>query len=225
MCVIKAKVFTIQQNPNSQDKMSVGFGKNLNLGGEYNGAVNGPLIDSNSIFTGGYIDNKKQIKNWEVSKEDNSDNFNTRNGILGADNKGNIFLSRSGSNTIPDNTQWAIQNGPVLLQDNENLCSPQNTSKMIRTGIGYNDKNELIVIATEEKVTPYEFAEIFKQQGCKNAIYLDGYPEKSDNDPVGYKFQVTQSNGSIKIEEDKMQPQRPLLQFFHAKITEKEICD
>jgi uncharacterized protein YigE (DUF2233 family) len=128
------------------------------------------------------------------------------------------------SKVTPENTNWAIQNGPALLQDGENLCNPKSTSKNIRSGIGYNEKNELIVITTEQEVTPYEFAEMFKAQGYKNAIFLDGWPKKADNDPVGYKFQVTENDGSTKIEEDKMQPQRPLLQFFHAKITEKEIC-
>lgn len=222
---VRAKVFTIQQDQRSKQKMSVGFGENLDLNKDYSGAVNGGLIDQNSVFVGGYVDNSRQIKGWQHSQEDNSDNFNTRNGILGCDKQGHIFLKKTGQN--PDinskNTQWAIQNGPILIKDGKNLCNSKTSSKNIRTGIGYNDKNELVVIATEEKVTPFEFAEMFKKQGCKNAVYLDGFPEKSDKDPVGYKFKVEKPDGSVQIEEDKMQEHRPLLQFFHAKITEKEI--
>lgn len=223
---IKAKVFIIQQNPNSKYKMNVGFGTSLNLGNEYNGAVNDPLIDNNSIFVGGYVDKGKQMKNWTYV-QNNNDNFNTRNGIFGRDKQGNFFLQDTNNqqlnNINSSNIDWAIQNGPILLEDGHNLCNQSSTSKNIRTGIGYNEKNELVVIATEEKVTPHEFAEMFKQQGCKNAIYLDGYPEKSTNAPVGYKFLVTDNTGNNYIEQDPMQQNRPLLQFFHSKITEKQI--
>lgn len=223
---VKAKVFIIQQNPNSNYKMDVGFGTNLNLNKEYNGAINGPLIDNNSVFVGGYINNGKQIKSW-TNVQNKSDNFNTRNGIFGRDKLGNFFLQETNNaqlnNLNPSNVDWAIQNGPILVENGQNLCNISSTSKNIRTGMGYNEKNELVIIATEEKVTPYEFAEMFKQQGCKNAIYLDGYPEKSSNDPVGYKFQITDSNNNNHVEEDYMQPNRPLLHFFHSKIIEKQI--
>lgn len=70
----------------------------------------------------------------------------------------------------------ATQSGPMLLIDGKfhPKFQEQSTSKYIRSGVGVTDKQKVIFIISEEVVNLYTFAKIFKEKGCKNALYLDG---------------------------------------------------
>ena len=74
------------------------------------------------------------------------------------------------------NVKFAIQSGPLLIIDreiNEKLNKNSN-SKMTRSGVGVLNSKELIFIMVNTGTSLYEFANIFKNIGCVNALYLDG---------------------------------------------------
>lgn len=170
------------------------------------GYVNGPLVHKNGETVGGLIFNQKQVKNW-VNPTAYSGNFAFNTGIFGCDKSGKMFLSQESKTSAltPKDIEWAIQNGPVLLKEGENPHFKNSDKRAYRTGIGYNEKNEMVVIASKKPVSMYEFAELFSLKGCKNAIYLDGEKTQGSNDYVGYKF----GNN-----EDKMKSDRKVMMFF-----------
>lgn len=204
---IKAKVFIIS---NSRD---VGFGTSNELGQHLNGTINGPLVHSDNSFVGGCINNNIQVSDWILNPTAEGGNFANHTGIFGCDKNGKMFLVESSDNPFitPNNTEWAFQNGPILLEEGQNSCNPNGTSRNIRSGIGYNDKGQLVAIVSEDKVTFFEFGELFRKMGCKNAIYLDGSPDKANNDYVGY---------SMPFAQDGMMENRPVMQFFHSTINQ-----
>lgn len=72
--------------------------------------------------------------------------------------------------------QVATQSGPMLVIDGayHPKFNQGSSSKYIRSGVGVTDEQEVIFILSEQLVNLHTFARIFIEQGCKNALYLDG---------------------------------------------------
>lgn len=168
--------------------------------------VNAPLVHKDMSLVGGCVFDHKQIKNWVKDPNQFKGNFSFKNCIFGCDNKGELFVKEGKdiATLKAADLKWAFQNGPVLLKEGANNHNRNGTHRCYRTGIGNTKNNELVVIASKKPVNLYEFAELFRLQGCKNAVYLDGEKTKGDNDYVGYK---------LGTDEDKMKAGRPILMF------------
>ncbi|MBP6910041.1 phosphodiester glycosidase family protein [Patescibacteria group bacterium] len=69
--------------------------------------------------------------------------------------------------------KWAFQNGPMLVVDGKNTRGTSDT-KWNRSGIGYRRDGSVVVIYSDKPVTFREFADLFVNEGCTNAMYLDG---------------------------------------------------
>ncbi len=85
-----------------------------------------------------------------------------------------IFLDSIYNKETP--LHLATQSGPMLIIDGKfhpkfNKNSP---NKYIRSGVGVTDGQKIIFIISEEVVNLYTFAKMFRDKGCKNALYLDG---------------------------------------------------
>jgi uncharacterized protein YigE (DUF2233 family) len=150
--------------------------------------VNGPLLLKTNNPVGGYIDDGVLIQGW-TKPEDGGGNFATGNGVMGLSQDGYLYMVPiSEVHTLPK-MKWAFQNGPMLVQNGRNLRGTSQT-KWKRSGIGYKPDGTLVVIISITPITFRDFAELFVNQGCIDAIYLDGGPY------VGYADKTTQ-NGLI----------------------------
>ena len=49
----------------------------------------------------------------------------------------------------------------------------------IRNGVGVLPNGNILFAMSKEKVNFYDLATLFKQKGCKNALYLDGYVSRT----------------------------------------------
>ncbi|MFM8490491.1 MAG: phosphodiester glycosidase family protein, partial [Candidatus Methylopumilus sp.] len=79
------------------------------------------------------------------------------------------------------NVKFATQSGPMLVVDGEinKIFDPNSHNFNIRNGVGILPNNELIFAISINKVSFYDFARYFKEQGCSNALFLDGYISKA----------------------------------------------
>jgi len=53
------------------------------------------------------------------------------------------------------------------------------TNVNIRNGVGVLPDGSLLFAMSKEKINFYDFALYFKQNGCENALYLDGFVSKT----------------------------------------------
>ena len=60
---------------------------------------------------------------------------------------------------------------PALREDSDNL--------RIRNGVGILPDGKLIFAISKEKINFYNFAKFFKELGCQQALYLDGFISKT----------------------------------------------
>lgn len=75
----------------------------------------------------------------------------------------------------------ATQSGPMLVIDGEIHKAFNKDSKNlnIRNGVGILPNNQVLFAMSKKEINFYEFAEFFKNKGCKNALYLDGFVSRA----------------------------------------------
>jgi len=114
-----------------------------------------------------------------------------------ASGEGNFYLKPNGVFYITsDNTpvisstdnfkfdkgiKYATQSGPMLLIDGHiHPAFKQGSANLhIRNGVGILPDNRVVFAMSRIKVNFYDFASFFKDLGCKNALYLDGYVSRT----------------------------------------------
>ena len=156
--------------------------------------LNGPLFDTAGIPVGGYITQVATgthapginapiaIKPMtKISVSSREGNFAWRNEIFGERTNGSFFMMPYERNlkmtdvVQMQNAIFAIQNGPALIINGQNIHDQESRSKVSRIGIGFTDHNELVVADSQKPVTMYELAAVLLRHGVKQAIYLDGF--------------------------------------------------
>jgi uncharacterized protein YigE (DUF2233 family) len=77
--------------------------------------------------------------------------------------------------------KYATQSGPMLVINGQihPAFKPESTNLNIRNGVGILPNNKIIFVLSKEKINFYDFADFFKNLGCKNALYLDGLVSRS----------------------------------------------
>lgn len=125
------------------------------------------------------------------------ENFNLKNKLDTISGKGNFYLKPNGVFYITNenkgiicvtekfkfnaNIKWATQSGPMLVIDDKMHSAFKEGSKNlnIRNGVGVLANGNLAFVMSKKEINFYDFATYFKEIGCKNALYLDGFVSRS----------------------------------------------
>jgi len=93
-------------------------------------------------------------------------------------NKGYVVPS---VNFSKENVKFATQSGPMLVINNKIHSNFRKGSKNlnIRNGVGILQNGKLLFAMSKQKINLFDFASYFKKQGCKNALYLDGFVSRT----------------------------------------------
>lgn len=146
-------------------------------------AMNGGMFRRDLSPQGLFIDNG--ITRFEVDTvQKGYGNFYMQpNGIfyLTKDNKAIVSTTNKFLKTNDkQNIKYATQSGPMLLIDG-NIHSKfrKGSSNLnIRNGVGILSNGNILFAMSKEEINFYDLATFFKQKGCKNALYLDGFVSK-----------------------------------------------
>lgn len=155
-------------------------------------AMNGGMYQEDQKPLGLFIQNGNMIT--PLNKRDAKGNFYLKpNGVFGIRKDNRAFLKAT-ENFIDDGQiKFATQSGPMLIVDG--LINPQFSDKSdnlnIRNGVCVLDDGKVMFAISKREVSFYEFAAYFRNSGCRNALYLDGFvsrmylPEKDLTDLGG----------------------------------------
>lgn len=142
--------------------------------------MNGGMFMQDYSPLGLYIEKGKTLK--PVNLNDGYGNFYLKpNGVffIKADSTAGVCKSED----FPKirTIRFATQSGPMLLIDGEVHQAFTKGSKNlnIRNGVGIRTDGKIIFALSKVKVNLYEFAEFFKENGCKSALYLDGFVSRA----------------------------------------------
>jgi uncharacterized protein YigE (DUF2233 family) len=150
-------------------------------------ATNAGMFDKKLSPIGLFIENGELIKplNTKVVKSEEKGsvpNFYLEpNGVLYITQEEKAGVCKTTSYSNVSNVKFATQSGPMLVIDGviNKKFHPISHNFYIRNGVGILPNNELIFAISINKVTFYDFARYFKEQGCSNALFLDGYVSKA----------------------------------------------
>lgn len=102
------------------------------------------------------------------------------NGVFGVTRQGAAFIlpTPDFARRYPDASglSLATQSGPMMLVDGQiNRQFTQGSSNLhFRNAVGITREGEVIFALSEQRVNFYEFSQFLLQQGCTDALYLDG---------------------------------------------------
>ena len=146
-------------------------------------AVNGGMFNKDFSPQGLYIENGKTVNKLDTLKNGYGNFYMQPNGVFYITNTGNAFISESDNlpKHVYANIKYATQSGPMLMINGKMHSKFRKGSKNvhIRNGVGVLPNGNLLFAMSKEKINFYGFANYFKEKGCKNALYLDGFVSKT----------------------------------------------
>lgn len=159
--------------------------------------MNGGMYKPDGTAQGLFIQNKKTIEPIDKGKGGNGNFYLKPNGIfyITSDKKAAICTTPDFKNN--GNVAWATQSGPMLVIDGalHSAFKEGSSNVNIRNGVGILPDGKIVFAISKGAINFYDFAMYFKNLGCKNALYLDGFvsrmyaPEK-DREQLSGTFGV-----------------------------------
>jgi len=155
-------------------------------------AMNGGMYMKDFFPQGLYIEDGKVIKDINRVKNAYGNFYMQPNGVFLITNKKAYVKTADSLKSFKD-IKYATQSGPMLVVNGKinSKFNPNSTSYYIRNGVGILPNGDTIFAISKEPIRFYDFAKFFKDKGCKNALYLDGYvsriylPKKGIKDQDG----------------------------------------
>ena len=139
-------------------------------------AMNGGMFEADLSPVGLFIEDGQQKHKADL--RDGASNFHLRpNGIfyVGDNAAGVMETTRFLANG--PKARYATQSGPMLVLDGRihPKILPTGTSAKVRNGVGVRDGAQVIFAISDQPVTFYAFARLFRDAlNCPNALFLDG---------------------------------------------------
>jgi uncharacterized protein YigE (DUF2233 family) len=155
-------------------------------------AMNAGMFDENLKPIGLYIEKGQQAK--KLNRRDGYGNFHLKpNGVFAVTGDRLAVMASEDYVKAGLKPDYATQSGPMLVIDGaiHPKFSESGTSAKIRNGVGMADDHTAIFVISENAVTFYDFAKLFRDAlHCDNALFFDGTvsslysPELGRNDAM-----------------------------------------
>ncbi len=144
-------------------------------------AMNGGMYLRDGSPQGLYIENGIVKAPLDTIKKGYGNFYLQPNGIFYLTNDQKGVVCQTSEYQYSPNINYATQSGPMLVINNRIHPIFVKDSKHfnIRNGVGVLPNGELLFAMSKDTITLYDFANFFKSNGCKNALYLDGAISKT----------------------------------------------
>jgi uncharacterized protein YigE (DUF2233 family) len=142
--------------------------------------TNGGMYKKDNSPQGLYIENK--IIKTVIDTSNGNGNFYLKpNGVFYITTTKTAEIDETSHFKDAKNVQFATQSGPMLVIDGKihSAFKPNSTNVNIRNGVGLLTNNTLVFVISKKEINFYDFANYFKNLGCKNALYLDGFVSRT----------------------------------------------
>ncbi|RZJ72127.1 phosphodiester glycosidase family protein [Flavobacterium sp.] len=142
--------------------------------------MNGGMFQKDFSPQGLYIENGKTLAKLDVSNA--SGNFYLKpNGVFYITSDAKAHVRETSKFVASDKVNYATQSGPMLVVDGKIHPAFSEGSKNvnIRNGVGILANGNVLFAISEEPINFYDFARFFKDAGCANALYLDGFVSRA----------------------------------------------
>lgn len=142
--------------------------------------MNGGMFEKNNFPKGLYIENLKILNKIDTLSGEGNFYLNP-NGVFYLTKNTEAELTETKKFKYNSNIKYATQSGPMLLINDEinPIFKKDSKNLNIRNGVGVLENGNVVFVMSKNEVDFYNFASIFKQLGCKKALYLDGFVSRA----------------------------------------------
>lgn len=143
-------------------------------------AMNGGMFEPDNSPKGLYIEDFKILKSIDTLQ--GSGNFYLKpNGIFYLTRNNRAGIVETKKYVQNKEVRYATQSGPMLITNGKiNPIFQENSKNLnIRNGVGILKNGDLLFVMSKKEINFYNLAEFFKNSGCKDALYLDGYVSRT----------------------------------------------
>lgn len=142
--------------------------------------MNGGMFNKDLSPQGLYIENGITKAPIDENEEGYGNFYLQPNGIFALTNEYEPIICTT-NDFENQNIKYATQSGPMLLIDGviHSKLTKGSSNLHIRNGVGILPNGHLLFAMSKKKINFYDFATFFQQNGCKNALYLDGFVSKT----------------------------------------------
>ncbi|HYD22899.1 MAG TPA: phosphodiester glycosidase family protein [Flavipsychrobacter sp.] len=142
-------------------------------------ATNAGIYLEDNSPQGLYVENGKELRPLDTKKKKSNANFYMQpNGVFLLTKTGAKVVVTEEYKTYKSQTVYATQSGPMLVINgkiNSIFRKGSANNGYIRSGVGINDKGEVVFAISNGPSNFYDFATLFRDiLRCDNALYLDG---------------------------------------------------
>lgn len=140
-------------------------------------AMNGGMYDNNRSPQGLYIEKGQVITPIDTKQKGYGNFYLQPNGIFYLTKNNKAIIGETSTVSDLKNIKYATQSGPMLVIDGQlHPAFNQGSANIhIRNGVGVLPDGKLLFAMSKERINFYDFATFFQENGCKNALYLDGF--------------------------------------------------
>ncbi len=144
-------------------------------------AMNGGMYTENLSPVGLFIENGITHTKTDTVRDGYGNFYLQPNGIFYLTKENKPIICTTDIFIPSENIKYATQSGPMLLIDGKihSKFRKGSVNIRIRNGVGILPDGSLLFAMSTEEINFYDFASYFKQNGCKNALYLDGSISKT----------------------------------------------
>jgi len=144
-------------------------------------AMNGGMYMKNRTPLGLYIENGKTLKRINRVKKAHGNFYLQPNGIFYITKSKKGYVCKTTDYKDNGQINFATQSGPMLVIDGKihSKFSKGSKNLNVRNGVGVLPNGDLLFGISKSVINLYDFASYFKQKGCKNALYLDGFVSRT----------------------------------------------
>jgi uncharacterized protein YigE (DUF2233 family) len=144
-------------------------------------ATNGGMYMPDHSPQGLYIENGKLIKHLDTATSGYGNFYLKPNGVFYINAKREASVCNTEDYTSTKQVMYATQSGPMLVIDGaiHPAFKQGSTNLNIRNGVGILPNGDVLFAMSKTEINFYDFANYFKQAGCNNALYLDGFVSRT----------------------------------------------
>ncbi len=143
-------------------------------------AMNGGMFKQDNSPQGLFIQQQKTLTPLDTSSS-NGNFYLKPNGVFYITTNKEAAICKTADFTANGEINFATQSGPMLVVDGEihSAFKEGSANLNIRNGVGILPDNKIVFAMSKEQINFYNFAKYFRDLGCKNALYLDGFVSKT----------------------------------------------
>lgn len=144
-------------------------------------ATNGGMFQKDQSAQGLFIENGKIVQAIDRMEEGYGNFYLQPNGIFYITEEGKASVVATDKFRKTAQVAFATQSGPMLVVDGAYHPAIRKGSKNlhVRNAVGILASGEVMFAISKKEVNFYDLATLFKQRGCENALYLDGFVSKT----------------------------------------------